>query len=357
MLQVFNEKKRAIIPHSKPTINEEDVLAVSDTIRSGHIAQGEAVKNFEQGLSRYIGVKGGVAASSGTAALHLALLALNVTKKDTVAIPSYVCTAVLNAVNYVGASPLLIDIHPDTFNLDVEDLKRKLTPNVKAIIVPHAFGLAADMDEINAVGIPVIEDCAQSLGAAYKNKMVGSISAVSIFSFYATKMITTGEGGMVLSNSEGLLEKVNDLRNYDKKDSYVTRYNYKMTDIQASLGLSQLKRLNKFIEIRRNIAKRYDSEFKNICSLPVNNKDYSGHIYYRYIIKLASGIEKFLKSAKENGIYCEKPVFKPLHQQLGLSGYANTDSVCEKAVSVPLYPSLTEENINTVVEFIKSYKT
>ncbi|MDE1890229.1 MAG: DegT/DnrJ/EryC1/StrS aminotransferase family protein [Planctomycetota bacterium] len=349
------EKLIAMIPHSRPTIEESDVLAVSNILRSGNIAQQNTVKKFEQELAHYIGVKGGVATSSGTAALHLALLALDITKKDTVAMPSYVCTAVLNAVNYVGATPLLIDIDPDTFNLDVEDLKRKLTPRVKAVIVPHTFGLPADIEEIMAIGVPIIEDCAHSIGAAYKNKMVGSFGDISIFSFYATKMITTSEGGMVTSNSEKFLEKIRDLRDYDNKADYIIRYNYKMTDIQASLGLSQLKRLNQFIEIRRGIAQKYNAELKNLCSLPVNYRGDSRHIYYRYVIKLhRNGIESFLKLSKEKGINCERPIFKPLHRYLNLQGFNNTDSVWETAVSIPIYPTLPEENVKTIVEFIKN---
>lgn len=342
-----------MIPHSKPTIDETDIQAVSSVLRSGNIAQGSAVEKFEQELAGYIGVKGGVATSSGTAALHLALLALDITGKDTVALPSYVCTAVLNAVHYVGASPLLIDIHPDTFNMDVEDLKRRLTPQVKAIIVLHSFGLAAELEEIMALGIPVIEDCAQSIGATYKNKLTGSFGNMSIFSFYATKLITTGEGGMVVSNSEEFLGKIRDLRDYDNRENYVTRYNYKMTDFQASLGLSQLKRLKTFIETRRSIAQRYNIELKNFCSLPVSHKNDSKHIYYRYTVKLRRDIESFLKLSKEKGINCERPVFKPLHRYMNLSGFTNTDSVWEKAVSIPIYPTLTEKSMNTIIEFVK----
>jgi len=343
-----------MIPHSRPTIDEHDILAVASVLHSGNIAQGTAVEKFEQELSSYIGVKSGVATSSGTAALHLALLALDITGKDTVALPSYVCTAVLNAVNYVGASPLLIDTHPDTFNMDVEDLERKLRPGVKAIIVPHSFGLAADLEEIMALGIPVIEDCAQSIGATYRNKLTGSFGNISIFSFYATKMITTGEGGMVVSNSEEFLGKIRDLRDYDNRENYVTRYNYKMTDFQAALGLSQLKKLNHFIEIRRKIAQRYNIELKNLCSLPVNHGNDSKHIYYRYTINLSRDVESFLKLSKEKGINCERPVFKPLHRYLNLSGFTNTDRVWENAVSIPIYPTLTEKNMNTIIEFVKN---
>ena len=342
-----------MIPHSRPTIDERDVTAVSNTLRTGNIAQGRVVEKFEHALADYIGLKGGVATSSGTAALHLALLALGITKNDVVAIPGYVCTAVLNAVHYVGATPLLIDIDPDTFNLDVTDLRRKQNPRVKAVVVPHLFGLTANIEEITKLGIPVIEDCAQSIGATYKNKMAGSFGTISIFSFYATKMMTTGEGGMVASNSAALLKKARDLRDYDNPTDYHVRYNYKMTDIQAALGISQLRRVPHFIKTRREIANKYHRELKDLCTLPANYGGDWGHIYYRYVIKLRHGLKSFLKLSKEKGINCERPVFKPLHKYLSLSNAPNTDRVWEQAASIPIYPTLTEKNTDSIIRCVK----
>jgi dTDP-4-amino-4,6-dideoxygalactose transaminase len=342
-----------MIPHSRPTICEHDIATVSNTLRTGNIAQGRVVEKFEHALADYIGLKGGVATSSGTTALHLALLALGITKNDIVAIPDYVCTAVLNAVNYVGATPLLIDIDPDTFNLDVTDLRRKQNPRVKAVVVPHIFGLAANVEEITKLGIPVIEDCAQSIGATYKNKMAGSFGRISIFSFYATKMMTTGEGGMVASNSAVLLKKARDLRDYDNQTDYYVRYNYKMTDIQAALGISQLKHLPRFIKIRREIANKYHRELKDMCVLPANYDTDWGHIYYRYVIKLRHGLKSFLKLLKEKGINGERPVFKPLHRYLSLSNLPNTDRVWEQAASIPIYPTLTGKNTDSIITCVK----
>ncbi|MFA4932791.1 MAG: DegT/DnrJ/EryC1/StrS aminotransferase family protein, partial [Caldisericia bacterium] len=190
-----------MIPHSKPTLDQRDYNAVLRVLQSGQISQGEYVKRFEANLSEFVGVKGGVATNSGTSALHLALLALEVGKGDEIILPSYVCTALLNAINYVGATPVLVDIEPDSFNLDAKRVKESLTEKTKAIIVPHLFGLPADMEELQSFGIPLIEDCAQALGATYKGKQAGSFGALSIFSFYATKVIASGEGGMVLSDS------------------------------------------------------------------------------------------------------------------------------------------------------------
>src|SRR3989338_7244123 len=273
-----------MIPHSKPTLTKEDLSAVSRVINSGYISQGEAVKSFESELAEYIGVKGGAAVSSGTSAIHLSLIALGVKEEDDVAMPTYVCPALLNAINYIGANPLLIDINPDTYNISTADLKKKLTKKTRAVIVPHIFGLPADIKDILNFGIPVIEDCAQSVGAVYNGKKVGSFGHCAIFSFYATKVMTTGEGGMVVSNSDKILEKIRDLREYDHKPNYIVRYNYKMTDLQAALGISQLKRLDSFISKRRTIAGSYNKRFSELgIAIPSNPE--KEHIYFRYMIR------------------------------------------------------------------------
>ncbi|MBM4272745.1 MAG: DegT/DnrJ/EryC1/StrS aminotransferase family protein, partial [Deltaproteobacteria bacterium] len=243
-----------MIPHSRPTLDQDDYASVLHILKSGHLAQGKQVEQFEKDLSSLIGVRGGVAVSSGTAALHLALLSLNTGSGDEIIIPDFVCTAPLNAIRYTGAVPVIADIDPLTYNIDVGDLKKRLTKKTKAIIIPHMFGLPADMEEILSLGIPVIEDCAQSLGSRYRDSCTGRLGTLSIFSFYATKMIATGEGGMVLSDDESLLEKIRDLRDYDEKELYTVRYNYKMTDFQAAFGISQLKKLFSFIKRRKEIA-------------------------------------------------------------------------------------------------------
>ncbi|MDP3286082.1 MAG: DegT/DnrJ/EryC1/StrS aminotransferase family protein, partial [Desulfobacterales bacterium] len=223
-----------IIPHSRPTIDQEETAAVVSVLQSGQLAQGEQVLYFEKALALLIGVVGAVAVSSGTAALHLALLALEIGEDDEVVIPSFVCPALLNAIRYVRAVPVLADINPETFNMDVRDLRKRLTGKTKAIIVPHIFGLPADIREIVSLGVPVIEDCAQSLGSRYEGSPAGSFGALSVFSFYATKVICTGEGGMIASGDSQLLGKIRDLRDYDEKDDGRLRYNYKLTDLQAA---------------------------------------------------------------------------------------------------------------------------
>lgn len=345
-----------MIPHSRPTLDQSDFDGVLQVIKSGHLVQGEQTAGFEKDLSSLIGVKGGVAVSSGTAALHLSLISLGVGKGDEVILPGFVCTAPLNAIHYVGASPVIAEIDRLTFNIDVNDLKRRITKKTKAIIVPHMFGLPADVEDIASLGIPVIEDCAHSLGSRYGDHYTGGIGVLSIFSFYATKVIATGEGGMVLSNNEGLLEGIKDLRDYDNRESYAVRYNYKMTDIQAALGIAQLKKLSPFIKKRKEIADKYGRIFHDLSiPVPFVPKDRE-HIYYRYVVLLENA-ELFMDAMMKKGVVCARPIFKPLHRYLGLSGYATTDLVWEKAVSIPIYPSLTDDEVGVIANAVRSALT
>jgi len=194
-----------IIPHSKPTLCDEETEAVSKVIKSGHIAQGAKVEEFEESLARFIGVNGAVALSSGTAALHLGLLAMKIDSTDEVLLPSYVCTAPLNAVYHTGAQPRLCDIESDSYNISFESIEDKRTESTKAVVVPHIFGNTADLERIEEAGIPIIEDCAQSIGSMYGEVRSGSLGKFSIVSFYANKMMACGEGGALLSNDDEIL--------------------------------------------------------------------------------------------------------------------------------------------------------
>ena len=342
-----------MIPHSRPTLDERDFVSISEVFKSGQIAQGERVAEFERKLANFVGTKNGVATNSGTSALHLALAALGVKEGDEVIIPSYVCTAPLNAINYLRATPVLVDIDPHSFNLDVRKLTNCITRKTKAIIVPHLFGLPADMDEILSIGIPVIEDVAQALGATYRERNIGSLGSLSVFSFYATKVITTGEGGMVLSQSEELLKKARDLRDYDKKQDYKIRYSYKMTDFQAALGISQLERLPLFLKKRKDITLEYSRWLRELpMVLPIQPMDRS-HISYRYVVQIEGDLNKYISFLRKRGISCERPVYRPLHHYLGLDTFPQTDKVWDTALSVPIYPSLKKEEVERIIETVR----
>lgn len=342
-----------IIPHSRPTIDQEEIAAVTSVLRSGQLAQGEQVLCFENALASLIGVVGAVAVSSGTAALHLALLALEISEDDEVVIPSFVCPALLNAIRYVRAIPVLADINPETFNMDVRDLRKRLTGKTKAVIIPHIFGLPADIRDIVSLGVPVIEDCAQSLGSRYEGSPTGSFGALSVFSFYATKVICTGEGGMITSGDSQLLGKIRDLRDYDEKDDGRLRYNYKLTDLQAAIGLAQLRQLPALIRRRLVIAGRYHEFFReHRLSVPVCPSDRE-HIYYRYVIR-TERLLKLLDAGRDAGIAYRRPVFKPLHHYLKMTGYPHTDAAFLGTVSLPIYPSLRDTEVKTIIHHLQS---
>jgi perosamine synthetase len=340
------------IPHSKTTIDREDIDAIMPNLHHGRLAYGTDVDLFVKDMSDYIGVLGGVATNSGTNALHLALESLNLEEYYEVILPSYVCISVLNAVNYTRATPVLVDIKLEGFNIDSNSVREKITNDTGAIIVPHMFGKPADLDEFSDLDSWIIEDCAQSIGAEYKGKKVGSFGDLSIFSFYATKVMTTqGQGGMVLTNNSGILRTLSDITKYDKRDVYRKSYNYSLTDPQAAFGRSQLKRLYSFIQRRREIAKIYDKTFEEVGQT-VPKAD--GNIYFRYVVEVDNA-DHYIEEMRKLGVWCDKPVFRPLHKYLRMNNkeFPNTERAYRCAVSIPIYPSLTEKEIDYVCTAIR----
>ncbi|HID95245.1 MAG TPA: DegT/DnrJ/EryC1/StrS family aminotransferase [Candidatus Latescibacteria bacterium] len=343
-----------MIPHSRPTLSEAEICAVSQVIRSGHIAQGEVVAEFERKVARYIGLRHAVATSSGTSALFLTLMALGVGAGDEVVMPSYVCSAPFHAAVRTGATPLLADVDPDTFNLNPDDIEKKVTPRTKVVILPHMFGLPGPLDEILRLGIPVVEDCAMSIGARYKGGWTGSFGRVAVFSFYATKMMTTGEGGMVATNCAEIADIVRDLRDYDRKPNLKLRLNFKMTDIGAAMGIVQLERLGSFISRRRQIAKAYSDGLKTTgLKLPETPPD-RDHIFFRYVVGSRNS-ERMITTLQGAGIMAQRPVFRPLHHYLNMPSteFPGTEEVFERTVSLPIYPLLTDEEVEQIIRTIK----
>ena len=341
----------SVIPHSRPTIGPNDIQAVTQVMLSGHLAQGEKVRQFEDAVATYLGRRGGVATSSGTSALHLALLVLGLGTGDEVLLPSYTCVALLHAVRYVGAAPRLVDIEPGGYNLCPHESLRRLSPRVKAAIVPHMFGMAADLAPLVSLGFPLIEDCAQALGGTWRGRPVGSVGAISICSFYATKMITTGEGGMLLSDSDVVLRRARELRDYDERTTLDTRFNYKMTDMQAAFGLSQLDRLPAFLERRRNLASRYTAALQDLpITLPTVTPELT-HTFYRYVIG-TDDAPSMARRLSQRGLQCKTPVFHPLHGYLKQEGFPHTEAAMKTALSIPLYPSLAEEEVDLLLSMV-----
>jgi dTDP-4-amino-4,6-dideoxygalactose transaminase len=336
-----------LIPHSKPTLTEADAARVAAVVRSGQIAQGPEVAAFERELAVRLGTPAAAAVSSGSAALELALRALDVAGADEVVIPTYVCAALHHAVTRVGATPVLAEADPATLSVDPADVERRLSARTKCVIVPHAFGLAASLQRFDALGVPVIEDCAQAIGATDDGRPVGSRGRLSIVSFYATKMLTTGEGGAV-AGPRDLIERVRDLRDYDERLDLAPRFNYKMSDLQAALGRSQLARLDEFIARRHAVAARYRARLSGApYGLP---PDPAGgrHVYHRFVVDVGRPVGAVIDALAAGGVMARRPVFRPLHQALGSSGFDIADRLWSERLSLPCYPALAAAEIDTV---------
>lgn len=325
-----------IISHSRPLIDADDIRAVTEVLTSGQLAQAEKVREFELRTAEQLSQRDGVAVSSGTAALHLALLAAGIRPGDAVALPSYACAALLHSAEYVGAKPILVDIDPGGFNLNSEDLRRKSASapdGVKAVIVPHMFGTICSIAAVrDAAGddAVIIEDATHAIG----NPAVGGGDLV-VVSFYATKMLTTGEGGMVLGRSLATLGTVRDRREYDGKPTHAMRFNYKITEMQGALGLSQLKKLPFFISRRRELTRRYGRP-EQTC--------------YRFVVAVPDRL-RVLEEFEALGIQARTPVFMPLHQLLhkAESGFPETIRAMDRYVSIPLYPALSEDEVKRIL--------
>ncbi len=345
-----------MIPHSRPSIDQEEIRAVTDVLQSGHLAQGAVVEQFERGMAAFLGVAGGVAVNSGTMALEVALRVLGVGPGDEVLLPSYVCAAPWQAVQRVGAQARLVDIEPETFQIDADLARAAITSRTRAIIVPHLFGLPADLTAFAQLGVPIIEDCAQTLGAVEQGRSVGSVGVLTVCSFYANKLLCAGEGGMLLSSDPALLERARALREYDGSPSLNPQAtNLKMTDLQAAIGLAQLNRLPELLERRVSLARSYREALAGSSAiLPVVPAGRS-HVYYRFVVRISrmgSGPEELsecLGRMERQGVQCRKPVFRSLHRYLGIEGFPASEAAEANAFSIPLYPGLADGEVAQVI--------
>jgi len=339
-----------MIPHNRPIIDEEDIKAVSDNLRSGMIADGKTVGVFEKKFREYIGMGGSVAVNSGTDALFMALKAPGIKESEEVIVPTYVCSAVLNSIMYLKAKPVVVDVDEGTFNIDVDKVEAAINKNTKCVIVPHTYGVPAKVDEILKLGVPVIEDCAQAIGAELNSKMCGTFGAASIFSFYATKLLTTGHGGMVLSDNIELIERVRDVTDYDQREKYKVRFNFSMTDFQAALGISQLGKYSNFLKKREEIAAVYDDAIQGHLK---KQESHGKRVYYRYVVKVKEPV-KWIKEFSDNEIKIINPLERKelLHRYLGLDpkDFPRSEKIVQQTISLPIYPSLKQEEIEKITD-------
>lgn len=363
------------IPYGTQAIDEDDIQAVVDVLRSDFLTTGPSVAQFEKKVAEYVGAKYAVAVSNGTAALHVACLAACIKEGDEVITTPITFAASSNCVLYCGGTPVFADINPITYNIDPEDIKRKITSKTKAIIAVHFTGQPCEMDEIHAIAkehnLIVIEDAAHALGADYKGKMIGNISDMTTFSFHPVKHITTGEGGMILTNSDELYQRLSLFRTHGitRNDSLMTQnegdwyyqqlelgYNYRITDIQCALGISQLNKLNSFIERRKEIVKRYNDAFANIDGIvtPFLKEDCnsSWHLYVIQVKNRKAVFDKLRAAGIGVNVHYIPVYTFPYYQNNGYLDVHchNAESLYERLISIPMYPSLSVEEQNYVIE-------
>lgn len=333
----------ASIPHSRPALGPLEADTAHRVVRSGAVAQGAEVAAFEEEVAAAVGRRHGVAVSSGTAALHLSLLALGVGEGDRVLIPSYGCAALVHAARATGADVELADAEADAGNLAAGDGIRR-APGCAAAIVPHMFGRPAAAAAALADRLPLVEDLAMALGA----EGTGCRGVAAVCSFYATKVITSGgEGGMVLTDDEGLAGEVRGRRQYDGLTPDVGRLNYKLTDLAAAVGRVQLRRLAELVERRRQLARRYDRE---LADLGLRRPPaVTGDIHYRYVVAV-DGVDEAICRLQAESVAARRPVAEPLHRALGSGGrFPGTESMWRGALSLPLYPALSDDEAGRVI--------
>lgn len=375
-----------MIPIARPIIGEDEINAVTAVLKSGILAQGKKVEEFEEAFAGFIGTKYAVAVNSGTAALHIALLAHGIGQGDEVITSPFTFIASANSILFTGARPVFADIEEDTYNVDPDGIAGRITPRTKAIMPVHLYGQPCDMKSIMRIagehGLIVIEDACQAHGASCYGQQTQQTQATQqtqrtehrvgsfgtgCFSFYATKNMITGEGGMITTNDEGIAQKARMIRSHGQKERYfheMLGYNFRMTDIAAAIGLCQLAKLEEFNNKRISNARFLTERLSGIKGLviPRVRPDVS-HVFHQYTVRIspefAMSRDELRKKLLEKGIgtevYYPLPVHKqPFYQNLGYSDHLpNSEKAATEVLSLPVHPSLTKEDLENVVRAIK----
>jgi perosamine synthetase len=373
-----------MIPYGRQSIDDEDIKAVIEVLRSDWLTTGPKVAEFEEAVARYVGTKFAVAVSSGTAALHGAMYAVGIGPGHEVIVPTMTFAASANCIVYQGGTPVFVDVTPDTLLIDPKDVERKITSRTKAIISVDYAGQPCDYDSLKEIAdhhhLSLVADACHSLGATYQGRSVGSLADLSVFSFHPVKHITTGEGGMITTDREEYAQRLRIFRNHGITSDHWQRqaqgswfyemadlgYNYRITDFQCALGLSQLRKLPGWLERRREIARQYDEAFagiKGISPLAVGGDVcHAYHLYVIRILKDETGLDRktFFQALRGHGIGLNVhyiPVhLHPFYQNRfgtgrGLCPVA--ESAYEQILSLPMYPAMSNEDIEIVANTVR----
>jgi dTDP-4-amino-4,6-dideoxygalactose transaminase len=348
-----------VIPIARPQMGEEEKAGVWDAMASGSLAQGPRVHAFEEAFAAFVGVGHAVAASSGTTALHLALLGYDIGPGDDVITVPFTFIASANSILYTGARPVLVDVREADFTMDPDLVEAAITPSTKAIMPVSLYGQPADLPALAEIadrhGLALVEDAAQAHGAAIGDRKSGSWG-IGTFSFYPTKNMTTGEGGMLTTDDADAAERIRLLREHGMKVRYhhdVVGYNFRMTDLAAAIGLAQLPKLPGYNDRRRAIAARYDAELRGVVTPTV--RPGVTHVYHQYTIRVRER-DAFAERLRELGVGSAIYYPIPVHRQkpfvalgYGDQAYPVTDRLTEQVLSIPVHPSLTDDEVATVI--------
>ncbi len=352
-----------------PEITEREKQLVSNCMESTWISsKGEYLENFEKIVSEYTGVKHAIAVHNGTVALHVALLAHSIGAGDEVIVPDFTYIATANAVLYTGAIPVLLDVDPHSWNITAEIIEKAITAKTKAIIIVDIYGLPPDIDEINALadkhGLLVIEDAAESIGATYKSRMAGSLADIATLSFFGNKTITTGEGGMILTNEDRVAELAGKIKNQGNSltERYfhdILGYNYRMTNIQAAIGLAQMERISSIIERKQMINDQYRKQLQNLVRFQrVDTDRTSSNWMLGFLVKNKKQRDGLMNHL--SGLEIEtRPFFYPVHVMPFYKDINNpvSEDLSERGISIPSYPMLSTEDIDYISSQIINYLT
>lgn len=357
-----------------PYTGEDELAEVRTVLESGYLTQGPKVVEFENTVKAVVRARHGFAMSSATTALHLSLVALGIQPGDEVVVSDFSYPASGNVVVQQGARPVFVDVRPDTYAMDVEDLKRRITPRSKAILVVHAFGLPADMDPILSVaeehGLPVIEDAACALGAIYRGKPCGTLGDAGCYSFHPRKSVTTGEGGMIVTGRDDLAARIAVLRSHGGvREQWYLRFdeagfNYRLSDILAAVGVAQMKKLDWLIEGKRRHALRLKELLADIpgITLPVE-PDGCVHTYQSFVVVLADGINRdgVIARMRELGVETTLGTYAMHSQPCYIRDYGYTagdlpvsDRLFRQTLTLPLYPQMTEQDLQLVSDTLRA---
>jgi perosamine synthetase len=369
------------IPITKPDLGDEEKTLVSQVIDSGWVSQGPKVVEFEQIFASYVGARHAVATTSCTTALHAALSIGGIGSGDEVILPSLSFIATANSVRYCGARPVFVDVDPETCNIDARKIEEAITEKTRAIMPVHQMGLPADLDPIQAIAkkhnLLVAEDAACAIGSEYRNKKIGSHGNIACFSFHPRKIITTGEGGMITTDDASIAERLRRFRHHGMSVSDIERhtakrviietypelgYNYRMTDMQAAIGIEQMKKLPHILERRRQLAQAYDHGLAGISCVRIPKvPSYISHNYQSYWIELldSSPLDRNALMAKllEKGISTRRGIMA-IHREVCYREFAapqlpNTDRLTDNTLLLPLYPRLLDEEQQYIIDSIK----